>query len=152
MSPLSADDAQAEELMHAIAHQHTIPDTGLRAGAAAAPETLPEPEEDIDDDDNSLLEHVGDINLQAETIRLFRQTKKLLKEVLKHAATPANQKAQVANSLHSLLRALSTQQIELYNAERLRRLEAVIVRLVRDLPEAQAEEFLAAYEAEVNVR
>ena len=158
MSPLPPDDEQAEQLAAAIVAQHVprIPDTGFATPRALQP-FMPapaedEPDEEITDDDETLIEHLGDINLQAETIRLFRQTKKLLATVLKDVRTPANQKAQVANSLSSLLRALSTQQIELYNAERLRRLEAVIIRMVRDLPDEHAERFLAAYEAEVNVR
>ena len=69
---------------------------------------------------------------------------------MKDKMTPANQKAQVANTLSSLLKALTTQQTEIYNAERLKRLEFVVIRYIRNKPEVEQEEFMAMYEAEVN--
>lgn len=103
---------------------------------------------DEDDDESLTFEQ---LNLQVETIRLFRQTRRLMRQVLRETGVPANQKAQVANTLASLLKGLSAQQTELYNAERLKRLEFVIIRFVREMPDPEQERFMSMYEAEVNV-
>lgn len=104
------------------------------------------------DDDTLGVAGLHTIDLLGETVRLFRQTKRLLSKVLVDAGTPPNQKAQVANSLAGLLKTLVVQQTDLYNAERLKRLEQVVIRLVRDMPVEQQEAFMREYEAEVNVR
>lgn len=101
--------------------------------------------------DDSVDHDFTSVNLEAETIRLFKQTRRLLTAVLADKATPANQKAQVANTLATLLKSLTTQQTEIYNAERLKRLEFTIIRLLREWPQAEQDRFIAMYEAEVNV-
>lgn len=123
-----------------------IPDYGLSKPENAALAAAFDAENDDSEDHD--FTHV---NLEAETIRLFKQTKRLFKQVLIDKATPANQRAQVANTLGSLLRSLTTQQTEIYNAERLKRLEFTIIRLLREWPQAEQDRFIAMYEAEVNV-
>lgn len=102
------------------------------------------------DDDRTGVAGLETIDLLGETVRLFRQTKRLLSKVLVSGSTPVNQQAQVAGTLGTLLKTLSQQQVDLYNAERLKRLESVMIRLVRDIaPSELQDRFMEEYEREV---
>jgi len=174
MSQESTDDQQVRELAAAVGHGAggeamkgllrealQIPNLSLRRGAVAAPAIgeTPDPadddapDEDPDIDDEPLPEGgFVQIDLLSETLHLFQRTKRLLGKVIRDNRTPANQKAQVANSLGNLLKSLAAQQTELYNAERLKRLEALTISILRDLAPEVQDEFLRRYEAEMDVR
>lgn len=103
------------------------------------------------DEDTAGVQGLETIDLLGETVRLFRQTRRLLSKVLVNTATPINQQAQVVATLGTLLKTLSQQQTDLYDAERLKRLEAVVIRLVRDLAPELQDRFVAEYEREVQL-
>ena len=73
--------------------------------------------------------------------------KKLQREVLEDTQTPANQMAQVANSVASVLASLSKLQNETYDSERLKRVESVLIEALNELPMGVQDEFLSKYEA-----
>lgn len=152
----SAQTKAAVEKANEIAELLGLPAIGLRKPAEdqLATNKLDDREfADVDEqDDLSGMGNFESINLVGETVRLFRQTRKLLSKVLSDTKTPVNQQAQVANTLGTLLKGLSTQQTDLYNAERLKRLEAVVIQIVREVLPQQQDEFMRRYEEEVNVR
>jgi len=173
MSQESTDDQQVRELAAAVGHGAggeamkgllrealQIPNLGLRRGAAVPPiGNVPPPEDDdrVDEDvdiDDEPLPAGGflQIDLLSETLHLFHRTKRLLGKVIRDSKTPVNQKAQVANSLNNLLKSLAEQQLQLYNAERLKRLEAITISILRDLAPEVQDEFLRRYETEMDVR
>jgi hemoglobin-like flavoprotein len=88
-----------------------------------------------------------DLNLEQELMLQYRQTKLLMHSVVNDKATPANQRAQVANSCASVLDQINKMQTRLYTAERLKMIEQALVKAVKQhLPaEAQAQ-FFEAYE------
>lgn len=91
------------------------------------------------------LETLESINVDSEIASLYRDAKHLLSEVSASADTPANQKAQVLNSVISLIERISRLRTDLYSAERMRRMEQTLIRVLRGFPQLQ-EEFLEAYE------
>lgn len=102
--------------------------------------------------DNLGVAGIETLDLEGETVRLYRQVRLLLSRVLVDKGVPANQKASVANGLSNQLKALVNLQTDIYNAERLKRLETVIIRMVKAMPDDISEQFLIDYEREVNVR
>ena len=60
--------------------------------------------------------------------------------------TPANQKAQVANSVVSTLAQLVKMQEDLRRDERLKRIESVLLEVIKTLPEETKAAFFEEYE------
>lgn len=93
-----------------------------------------------------------DINLEEELVRQLAVAQKLQRDVLRDDdfegdGTPANQKAQVLNSVASALAVLGKLQVELYSSERLKRAESVMIETISNLPKEQQVVFLDLYEA-----
>lgn len=86
-----------------------------------------------------------DLDLEQELLQQFNLTKKLLAEVLEDAEVPANQKAQVVNSCTSILKELTQTQTELYNAERLKKMESALIQCLKTLDKEAQQEFLLGY-------
>jgi hypothetical protein len=61
--------------------------------------------------------------------------------------TPANQKAQVMNTITTILTNLVKLQMDLYNAQRLKDLESVLIDVMKTQPESLQTAFFDAYEA-----
>lgn len=89
---------------------------------------------------------LADVNLEEELVIQFTQVKTLLDTVITDDDIPANQKAQVANSCSSLLGQLTQMQSKLYDAERVKALEAALIKALLTLPEATQKSFFAEYE------
>lgn len=89
---------------------------------------------------------LGDIDLEHELVVQFLAVKSLQANVLQDDHTAANQKAQVANAVASTLQQLVKMQSEHYNAERFKRIEALLVKSMKLMPVEAAEAFLNEYE------
>lgn len=89
---------------------------------------------------------LGDIDLEHELVVQFLAVKSLQANVLQDDNTAANQKAQVANAVASTLQQLVKMQSEHYNAERFKRIEALLVKSMKLMPVEAAEAFLNEYE------
>ena len=89
---------------------------------------------------------LGDIDLEHELVVQFLAVKSLQANVLQDEHTAANQKAQVANAVASTLQQLVKMQSEHYNAERFKRIEALLVKSMKLMPVEAAEAFLNEYE------
>lgn len=91
-------------------------------------------------------EGVRDLNLEDELVQQYRKTKDLMDETLGDAATPANQKAQVCNSVVATLGQLVKMQEDLRQEQAMKIMEATLVEAIKTLPEAVKNEFFAEYE------
>lgn len=88
---------------------------------------------------------LADLDLETEVVLQYQQTKQLLLDVL-GGSSPANQKAQVANSCASILDQLIKMQARLYSAERLKAIEAALIKTLKTLPQDTQEAFFVQYE------
>lgn len=87
-----------------------------------------------------------DLDLESELVLQYQQGKVLLAKVINDHGTPANQKAQVANSCAATLQSLVKMQTTLHDAERMKKLEQILIKVIRTLPKEQQEAFFQRYE------
>lgn len=87
-----------------------------------------------------------DLNLEKEIVLQYLTIKDMLRGLLNDKDTPANQKAQVANSCESVLDRLMKMQKAMYSTERVKAMEKALIRAVRTLPEAARLQFFEDYE------
>lgn len=87
-----------------------------------------------------------DLDLEAELALQFLALQQLQNAVIDDEDTPANQKAQVANSLSAALVNLVKVQSDVHNSERMKRIESILIDTLKDLPVEAVEAFLANYE------
>lgn len=87
-----------------------------------------------------------DLDLEAELALQFLALQQLQNAVIDDDDTPANQKAQVANSLSAALVNLVKVQSDVHNSERMKRIESILIDTLKDLPVEAVEAFLANYE------
>jgi hypothetical protein len=90
------------------------------------------------------------INLKDEVLSQYNQAKKMLHEATYDSSVPLNQKAQLLNSLSTIISTLIKQQQELFNLEQLRKIEGTLVTVLKNYPDVQTE-FLAEYERVLSV-
>jgi len=90
--------------------------------------------------------NVEAILVNEELAFVFTTTKELLQSVVRSDDTPANQQAQVVNSMLAVIEKIAKLRIDLYNADRVRRIEQTLIKTLRDFPRELQEKFLDAYE------
>lgn len=88
---------------------------------------------------------LSEVNLAEELVLQFQKVRSLQSKVL-DSNTSAQQKAAVANACASALAQLVKMQTELYNAERMKMVEQVLIQVMRDQPEAIQLAFFDKYE------
>ena len=89
---------------------------------------------------------LSDINLAEELVLQFQKVKSLQTKVLSSTKVSAQQQAAVANSCASALAQLVKMQTELFNAERMKTIEQVLIQVMRDQPEDLQMAFFEKYE------
>lgn len=89
---------------------------------------------------------VAGLVLEHELVEQYHKTKDLMDETLMDGDCPANQKAQVANSVVSTLGQLVKLQEDLKREETLKLMESVLVDVLKTLPESSRVEFFTEYE------
>jgi hypothetical protein len=90
-----------------------------------------------------------DLSIETELLIQFDALRRLQSEIFADEGTPGNQKAQVANSLGSVLAKLADLQTEVYESERFKRVENAVIRFIMGLPADQQVNMLDQYEAAV---
>lgn len=95
--------------------------------------------------DNELQIGIKDINLTDELTLQYRQGKRLLEEVQNDRNVPANQRAQVYNSVGTMLGNIVKMQEVVYSAERLKRYETAFLKAIETLPKEGKEAFFDLY-------
>ena len=95
--------------------------------------------------DSHLTLKLSDINLAEELALQFKQAKALYNNIAEDEETAANQKAQVLNTVTSIIATITKAQAELYNAERLKKLEIAVLKALKTLPLPEQEAFFELY-------
>lgn len=85
-------------------------------------------------------------NMEQELLLQFHCIRELQNDVISDETIPVNQRAQVANSVASVLNKIAEMQVEVYTSERFKNIENLLVRTLNKLPENLAAEFLTEYE------
>ena len=89
---------------------------------------------------------LSDLNLEHELLLQYDRVKDLQQDVLSDDSAPANQRAQVANSVAMTLQHLIKMQTEYSTAERFKAIEALMIKAMKSLPIDVATKFLEEYE------
>jgi hypothetical protein len=84
------------------------------------------------------------LNLEEEVVRQFMTVKALQGAVLS-SNEESNKKASVVNACASALQTLAKMQVELHDAERFKKIEAMMVKYIKLLPMDIATKFLNDY-------
>jgi hypothetical protein len=89
---------------------------------------------------------LADFNVEAELLTHFHSLRSLHNLVVDDDEVPANQKAQVANAVTGSLDKVAALQNSVYDSERFKRVENLLIRHLSTLEQALAEKFLTEYE------
>ncbi len=89
-----------------------------------------------------------DVNVESELVNQLRIAQMLQAKVidLDDTEIPLNQIVQAVNSVSGAIEKLAKLQIELANAENLKKMEMAFIRAVKDLPDEAVEDFFKRYE------
>lgn len=90
------------------------------------------------------------MDLEQELLLQYQVIRKLQNDVMDDRDVPANQRAQVANAVAASLNKLVDLQNEVYSSERFKKVETILIRHARRMPEDLAKGFLEDYEALLN--
>lgn len=88
---------------------------------------------------------IEELSIGHELTDTLNKARLLYADVQVDENVPANQKAQTLNTITSLLVQISKAQAELYNVERMKEIEQILLNTLRKFPELQ-KDFLEAYE------
>lgn len=95
---------------------------------------------------------LSELNLVKETLFQFQSAKVLQAEAgAANSDVPMNQRAQVQNSIAKILDQLGKIQMELYSSEKLKRLQAAVIKIVKQLPKPQQDTFFEQIESDFQV-
>jgi hypothetical protein len=87
-----------------------------------------------------------ELNLDDELLCQYKAVLDLQTKAFEDIDTPANQKAQVANSVASTLQSIVKMHLEINRDERLKRIENALLESVKTLPEKERSAFFERYE------
>lgn len=90
---------------------------------------------------------IAKMNVEEELLLQFHTVRKLQSEIIGEDGVAPNQKAQVANTVGNCLERITKMQDEIYDSERFKTIESLVIRMLRKVPKEVAEEFLKDYEA-----
>lgn len=90
--------------------------------------------------------NLSEMNLEEEMLLQYHALRAVQNNVLSNDEVAVNQQAQMANSVGSLLARLAELQVSVYTSERFKRIENLLIRSMRQLPEDRALAFLDEYE------
>jgi hypothetical protein len=91
---------------------------------------------------------IKDLDLSQELVFQFLRGKQLQTTIAQDENVPANQRAQIANSVRAALTELVKLQQSMYGTEQCRRIEAALAKALRTLPEEAQRVFYDAYQRE----
>lgn len=89
---------------------------------------------------------LADMNLERELTLQLRSAQALQQIVLEDTHTPANQKAQVMNSVSATMQQLVKMQIDYYTPERLKKIESALVTVLSTFDTDMTKDFFTRYE------
>ena len=86
------------------------------------------------------------LNLDSELYAAYARAKNYLAIVQADEGIPPNQLAQLMNTVSAILKEIVKMQTDLYNAERVKRLEAAMIQAIKLAPPESQQVFLEQYE------
>ena len=86
------------------------------------------------------------LNLDAELYNAYAKAKNYLADVQSDESVPANQIAQIYNTITTILKEIVKLQTELYSAERVKKLEAAMIQAIKLAPPESQQVFLEQYQ------
>ena len=86
------------------------------------------------------------LDLDAELYNAYAKAKNYLADVQSDDRVPANQLAQLMNTISAILKEIVKMQTDLYNAERVKKLEAAMIQAIKLAPPESQQAFLEQYE------
>lgn len=118
---------------------YELEDMGLRDEPEDSPRILPQ---------DYMVEHgsLKSLNLDGELYNAYAKAKNYLAIVQSDEGIPANQVAQVFNTISAILKEIVKMQTDLYNAERVKKLEAAMIQAIKLAPPESQQVFLEQYE------
>lgn len=87
-----------------------------------------------------------DLDLSSELYKQYIDAKQMLSDATDE---PLNQRAQTVNSIVNILDRITKIRTEIYNAEKLKKLESALLTTLKEFPEL-SDRFLELYEEEAN--
>lgn len=91
-----------------------------------------------------------DINLAEELAAQYSEAKNLYETIKYQPDIPANQKAQVLNSLTSILVQITKSQEEVHSINKVKQIEVALIQTLKAMPESLQNAFYEAYEGNLN--
>jgi hypothetical protein len=95
---------------------------------------------------NEKLEDLSNINLEQELVGQFMSVKGLLSDAYSNNDETSSQKASLINACSAILRDLAKTQTMIYNAERVKLLEQILIETLKEVGPEIATRFLELYE------
>jgi len=93
-----------------------------------------------------IIGSLKELDLDQELYTNYMEARVFLNTLIGNAAVPANQIAQVMNTISTILKEIVKMQMDLLNAERVKKLEACMISAVKLMDEDAQNEFLKSYE------
>ena len=87
-----------------------------------------------------------ELNLDTELHDTYVDAKSYLEGVLTDSSLPPNQVAQTFNTLNAILKEITKMQTDVYNAERIKKLELAMIHALKLAPEDIQDAFFAEFE------
>lgn len=84
------------------------------------------------------------LNLEGEILQQYNAAKKLYHDSSFDLGIPLNQKAQVLNAISAIISALVKSKQDLYNMDRIKRIESILLSTLKRHPELQ-KDFMVDY-------
>jgi len=88
---------------------------------------------------------LGDLDLSGELMLQYKNAKDLYEEIRFDGEIPPNQKAQVLNTITSILGSITRTHTELINAERMKKLEQCLIDTIKVAPVDVQDQFFDLY-------
>ena len=92
---------------------------------------------------------LSELNLDLELLEQYKSTVALQETAATDFSIPLNQKAQIANTITAILKQIVDTQARLYNTERFKLLENILISTLQEFPEI-SENFLNKYQKALN--
>lgn len=107
-------------------------------------------DEDAEDRLPNPLEQLtwDNMDLQSELVRQMNWARNLFTNIEYDSNIPPNQKAAVLNTLSSVIKQITSTQVELHNAQAFKKMEDALISSLKRFPDLQ-DAFYQAYEAEL---
>jgi|JI10StandDraft_1071094.scaffolds.fasta_scaffold14846_8 hypothetical protein len=113
----------------------------------------PPPDDDFGPEDlptgEELLTSLDQIDIANSLLIQYQSAIMLRRHALGDREAPFNQRAQVLNAVNGILAQLVKLRTDLYNSERIRRLEGILLSCIKHLPEDARREFMEVYQREL---